>query len=408
MTVWNPAMVRESLDAYLPAALAILRELVAINSFTGNRAGILMQAERTAAAFAPLGFQAEYITSPDPTIGPHLVLSRQGSGEKRLGLISHLDTVFPPEEEQQNDFHWRESGNRIYGPGTVDIKGGTVVALLMLMAMQEHAPAVFEQTTWVFLLNAAEERGAADFGALCRERLQGAMAALVFEGGRVIGDECVLVAARKGLAHVQVDVTGRGAHAGNAHHEGANAVVQLAQTVQSIAALTDYARGVTVNVGTISGGTVTNRVPHAASAALEMRAFDRDAFAATLEQIVAHSGPGSVGSVSGALACHVHVRALHQMPPWPRNAATDGLLEIWAAAAATLGLRIAPEERGGLSDGNWLWDALPTIDGLGPSGGNAHCSERSDDGSKDQEFALRSSFATKALLNATAVLQLLA
>lgn len=77
------------------------------------------------------------------------------------------------------------------------------------------------------------------------------------------------------------------------------------------------------------------------------------------------------------------------------------------AAAAELGVRIVPEERGGLSDGNYFWDEIPTLDGLGVSGANAHCSERSEDGSKDQEFCEVSSFVPKTVLNVTAVLKLL-
>ncbi|MEJ2749244.1 MAG: hypothetical protein P8183_15265, partial [Anaerolineae bacterium] len=94
--------------------------------------------------------------------------------------------------------------------------------------------------------------------------------------------------------------------------------------------------------------------------------------------------------------------------PWPRNEGTDSLLAIWQEAAAELGLRVVPEERGGLSDGNYFWDQIPTLDGLGVSGANAHCSERSEDGSKEQEFCEVSSFVPKALLNITAVLKLLA
>ena len=82
------------------------------------------------------------------------------------------------------------------------------------------------------------------------------------------------------------------------------------------------------------------------------------------------------------------------------------LFEIWSQAAQAIGTKVIPEERGGLSDGNLLWQYLPVLDGLGPSGTNAHCSERSADGSKDQEYALLSSFVPKALLNITAILRL--
>ncbi|HMQ56322.1 MAG TPA: hypothetical protein PKD98_29850, partial [Anaerolineae bacterium] len=82
-------------------------------------------------------------------------------------------------------------------------------------------------------------------------------------------------------------------------------------------------------------------------------------------------------------------------------------LAVWQEAAESLGLRVEPERRGGLSDGNHIWRQIPTLDGLGPAGGNAHCSERSADGSKDQEYVLVSSFVPKALLNIVAILRLI-
>ena len=101
------------------------------------------------------------------------------------------------------------------------------------------------------------------------------------------------------------------------------------------------------------------------------------------------------------------MEAIHERPPWPRNSASDRLFAVWRQAGAELGIRVEPEERGGLSDANQLWHSLPTVDGLGCDGANAHCSEHTDDGSKEQEYATRSSFLPRALLNTTAVLRLL-
>jgi glutamate carboxypeptidase len=105
----------------------------------------------------------------------------------------------------------------------------------------------------------------------------------------------------------------------------------------------------------------------------------------------------------------VHIRLEGRWRPWPDNEGTRSLFDVWAEAARELGTAsVAYQSRGGLSDGNWLWDLLPTIDGLGPEGDNSHSSERSADGSKDQEYVLASSFVPKAALNVTAILRLLA
>ncbi|MFN2152693.1 MAG: M20/M25/M40 family metallo-hydrolase, partial [Anaerolineales bacterium] len=145
------------LEENLPRYLGLLQHWVETNSFTANPAGVDAVAKLTAAAFVDLGFVAEYIPSQNANHGNHLVLTRQGNTNRKLGLISHLDTVFPPEEEAANDFHWRVVGDRIYGPGTNDVKGGTLTILMLLEALQRFAAEDFAAITWVVLLNAAEE-----------------------------------------------------------------------------------------------------------------------------------------------------------------------------------------------------------------------------------------------------------
>ncbi|MCZ7641090.1 MAG: hypothetical protein M5U12_36570 [Verrucomicrobia bacterium] len=111
------------LEGRLPEALELLRAMVGINSFTGNRAGVDRLGRLTAEAFGAFGMQAEFVASTHPAWGDHLVMTRPGSSGRSLALVSHLDTVFPPEEEEQNGFRWLREGDRIYGPGTQDIKG---------------------------------------------------------------------------------------------------------------------------------------------------------------------------------------------------------------------------------------------------------------------------------------------
>lgn len=402
------AQIEEYLHQNMAHYMAMLRQMVKVNSFTANAAGVNALGQLTADLFAPLGFTAEMIPSNNPDFGSHLVLTRPGSSEATIGMVSHLDTVFPPEEEIRNGFHWREAGERIYGPGTVDIKGGTVVMYMILDGLRKVVPQVFTAVNWVLLLDASEENGGEDFGALCIERLAGieTRACLIFEGGSMRGDTFQVVVARKGMAIFEIEVEGKASHAGSAHPQGANAIVQLAETIQKVAAVTDYERDVTVNVGTVRGGTVTNRVPHQASAELEMRAFTMETYETAVANILKQGGTGSVTNDAGDFACQVNITQTRKTVPWPRNPQTDHLLAVWQAAGAELGYMVLPEERGGLSDGNYFWYELPSLDGLGPSGGNAHCSERSSDGSKDQEYCDVTSFVPKALLNTVAILRL--
>jgi len=405
--VQNSAALKQFLHEQFPATLAMLRQMVGINSFTGNPDGVNRLARFTADCFAPLGFSAEHVPSTNPAFGNHLVLTRRGRLRKSIAMVSHLDTVFPPEEEIRNNFHWLPDGDRIYGPGTQDIKGGTVMMWLVLSALRAHAPDVFEDVTWKLFLNSSEERFSPDFGDVCHSHFdKETLAALVFEAEGRLGKEQLMVVARKGRATWRVTVEGRASHAGGKHHYGANAIVQLGRAIQRIAALTDYKNELTFNVGTISGGTVLNRVPHEAVAEGEFRAFTPEAFALGRKCLLAQGGDGDVLSPADKYACKIKVEILTESRPWPRNKETDRIYQFWKKAGEELGMPVNLQERGGLSDGNLIWDAVPTLDGLGPWGDNDHCSERSADGTKLPEYVEVSSFVPKALLNIVAILKL--
>lgn len=396
------------LEGRLPVALDTLREMVGINSWSHHPEGVNRLGRLTAERFRPLGFGAEFVASSDARWGDHLFLHRCGRSKSRILLVSHLDTVFSPEEEERQGFRWEREGDRIFGPGVIDIKGGTVMALTMLEAIREVAPERFEEVDWLVALDGSEETVSAQFGALCRERVtRETLAALVFEGEHRLGETRQLVVARKGRATFRLRVTGRAAHAGGQHGRGANAIRQLARLIERIESMTDPGRGLTMSVGRVEGGGGLNRVPHEAMAEGEYRCFDPRVAAEARASLTALAGEGDVRAVSDGLPCRVEVEFPDESPAWPRNAGTEQLFQVWMAAAAGLGQSVAPEERGGISDGNLLWDRVPTLDGLGPGGDNDHCSERSEDGTKLPEYLDVTTFVPKAALNVQGVLKLL-
>jgi glutamate carboxypeptidase len=403
----DPSACKRFIVDQMPAATELLRRMVEINSFTANPTGVNKLARLTAEAFAPLGFTAEQLHAANPDYGDHLVLTRNGKSPRNIAMISHLDTVFPQEEEERNNFHWQPDGDRIFGPGTHDIKGGTVMMWVVLRALQAHAPGTFEQVTWKLFWNSAEERFSPDFGDVCKTRFNAnTLGALVFEAEGRFGTDRLMVLARKGRLTWRVTASGRGAHAGGKHRQGANAIVQLGRTIQRIADLTDYSRELTFNVGSVSGGTVLNRVPHEAVAEGEFRAFTPRVYQEAKTSLLALAGPGDVRSAADCYRCEVIVEILSESRPWPRNEGTERLYGFWKQAGDELKIPVSGEERGGLSDGNLIWDMVPTLDGLGPWGDNDHCSERSADGSKLPEYVEMSSFPDKALLNVAAILKL--
>ena len=209
---------------------------------------------------------------------------------------------------------------------------------LVLSALRAVDPELFEDITWKLIWNSSEECFSPDFGDVCRAHFdRQTLAALVFESEGRSGKESRMVVARKGRGTWRVTVSGRGSHAGGKHEHGANAIVQLGRTVQRVAALTDYTRGLTVNVGTISGGTVLNRVPHQAVAEGEFRTFTPEAFAYAKNSLLALTGPGDVRSPADGYTCEIKVEILTESRPWPRNPGTDGLYNLWKQAGDELG-----------------------------------------------------------------------
>lgn len=405
------SVVENQLNRRLPEYLEILRQMVEINSFTYNPEGVNRVGDFTARIFQNLGFIPEFVPSVRKEFGKHLFLSHPAkeSSAPMLALISHLDTVFSPEEERANNFVWRPEGNRIYGPGCVDVKGGTLMIFMVLETLKLHFPEFFHRVNWLVCLNASEEALSEDFSKNCLHRLtDSTRACLVFEAGNINDHGFKMVVARKGRAYFHVNVEGRSAHAGNNHDFGANAIVQLAGIVQRIANLTDYNRNLTFNVGTIRGGTVVNRVPHHASAEVEMRTFLPDVFLEGLQRISQLEGISEIKSSVDGYPCKVTVRVLEQTMPWPENEETHRLFRVWETAAESLGMQVIEEKRGGLSDGNFFWNHIPTLDGLGPAGNNAHCSEHDPQNGKEQEYVSVKSFVPKAVMNIFAIQQLLA
>jgi len=398
----NVSLLQSSAEKHLPAALDFLRSLVAINSFTANAAGVDEVARLTAAAFAALGFEAALVQCATAGTGHHLFLTHLGQGGDPIVLVTHSDTVFPPEEEQQNDFKWdeRPDEGRIYGPGTVDNKGGTALIWLMLQMLRDAAPEVFERTHWLVAANAAEEITGDDFGRATAERCGGkARAVLVFEGGPVDKRGWHIVTSRKGRSTWRLSAAGKAAHAGSKHREGINAIDALAKVLPDIAAMTDAETERTVNIGLVHGGTVVNRVPHEAVAEWECRATEPAALQQADDFFAILSGTAANGAKLTA------ERTGHTAA-WPGGLESEALFHLWHEAAAMMNLCALSVPRGGLSDANHLWHLAPTLDGLGPYGNNAHCSERAADGSKQPEYVEPASFVPKAVMNALALVKL--
>lgn len=230
---------------------AELAELVRINSFTENAEGGRAVGRRLVELVKVPGFVQT--TVPSARFADHLVWRSTWEPHARapVALVGHLDTVFPPGTFEG----FRRDGDLARGPGVLDMKGGLVVVAWALRAIAETlGPAALPPLRLVIV--ADEEVGSPEGQEVIREAIADATACLVFEAGR---KNDLVVTRRKGTGSVKAVASGRSAHAGNAHRDGANALWALARFVDRVQALTDYDRGVTVNVGKMTGGEKIGR-----------------------------------------------------------------------------------------------------------------------------------------------------
>jgi glutamate carboxypeptidase len=286
--------------------------------------------------------------------------------------VGHLDTVFPPGTFEGYERH----GAVARGPGVLDMKGGLVVIAFALKAVASTAGLARVAPLRVVVV-ADEEVGSPEGQGVLRDALSGSRACLVFEAGRA-GD--AIITRRKGTGALTVAAHGVAAHAGNQHRDGKNAIWALARFIDRAQRLTDYDRGVTVNVGKVVGGHGKNTVPDLAEAWLDFRFCakeDADAVMRALERAASEAAQEVEGTrllTEGGIA----------RLPLERSPASVALMAEYAtcARASGLGDSEAPLIGGG-SDANTASGlGIPAIDGLGPRGRGFH--------TKDEQIELGS------------------
>lgn len=335
-----------------------LADLVDIDSNSHDKAGT----DRVAEAIRGwlLADDVEATHHADPADGDVLLARIPGVAPSQapVVLMGHRDTVFPTGTVLQRP--WLVEGDRGYGPGVSDMKSGLVLQCFVLMALRRMAPLPFPV---LGLFTADEEIGSQRGRIAIEAHARGARAAFNAEPGRVSGN---LVTARKGGANFVIDVTGRAAHAGMNHADGASAIEALARKIQALHALTDYDAGITANVGLISGGMSSNTVAPSAQGRLDVRFCtleQRKTLFARIREIVAAPGvPGTVATVTQTS------EFLPLESTW-----SEGLLARYQASAAQIGFAVEGEFTGGCSDAGFTASlGIPTLCGVGPVGAKAH------------------------------------
>lgn len=308
--------------------------------------------------------------------GDSVALRTERAGEAPgILILSHLDTVHPIGTLARLAF--RRDGDRLYGPGVYDMKGG---AYLALEALRRAARAGSIRLPVTQLFTADEEIGSPTTRELIEAEAKRARYVLVTEPAR---DGGKVVTSRKGVGRFDISTKGRPAHSGSRHEAGRSAIREMARQVLAIEGMTDYARGVTTTVGLISGGTAANVVPQHCTATIDLRVRDDEA------------GREMVARLLGLRPCdpdvELSVTGGMNRPPFAKSPATDSLFRRARALAAEIGFALAESPMtGGGSDGNFTAAlGVPTLDGLGIDGDGAHT---------EWEYGLVSSIEPRTLL----------
>lgn len=356
-------------SAFEPAQVPFFRALVEQPSCTREKDDVEAAAQMLDGMAEEIGLARSVHADPSGTFADHRVYSTPGEGPA-IALVGHVDTVFP---RAMGFFGFMREGDVVRGPGVLDMKSGLSSILFALRAIRETSPAAFDRLAVRFVCVSDEEVGSPSSAPLFRSLAPALEGALVFEAGR---KEDRIVVARKGGGVYDIDVHGRAAHSGNKHEEGVSAIHGLAILVARIEAMTDYERGVTLNVGIIEGGTAKNTVPEHARAQIDAR-FVRASDGAWIDETLAELArdPFAYLDVPPKLrALKIALRGGTTRPPMEPSDASRALREAYEAHAAAVGLGTgeAPLQGGG-SDANLLSAAgVPSIDGLGPYGQHFH------------------------------------
>lgn len=359
MSEYGTGVARESLDrlrGWRSEFVDFLHALVAAESPSTVPESQFDVRAQLGEALASVGMDVEYL--PGETTGGHLLGSMPDVDGPRQLLIGHMDTVWPLGTLSQMPIE--VDGEVFSGPGAFDMKAGLAMGIFAIRALEEAGvePAVSP----VFLITSDEEIGSPESSPVIVDLAKSADRAFVLEPA--LGTDGKIKTRRKGVGHFTVRVHGKSAHGGLAPEEGASAILELANVIQSLHGLADPDRGITVNVGVIEGGVRPNVVAASASAEVDIRVWS-DEDAREIERIVwalEARVPGTRLEVLGGIG----------REPLERTERNARLWEAASAIGSGLGMSLEEGAAGGASDGNITSRYTATLDGLGAVGDGAH------------------------------------
>ena len=324
--------------------------------------GVNQVARWVASFLSELGADIDIRPDPEGRFGNTVVATFHGPADgPRVLLIGHMDTVFDPGTAAERPFRIDDDIAR--GPGVTDMKSGLLAGLYALKTIIGEAGGLpFGRVT--FIANPDEEVGSPSSAVHIRELARDADACLVLECARANGD---IVSARKGILDTRMTIHGRAAHAGVEPEKGRNAILEASRVIRDLHGLNGRWPGVTVNVGKIAGGTRPNVVAERCELEVDVRSATSDGLD-TVEAAIRE-----VAAATEVPDTTVDTQVMVAWRPMEKLARSGRLVEHAQTVARHLGFEVQDTSTGGASDANTTSGmGVPTLDGLGPIGGNDH------------------------------------
>jgi glutamate carboxypeptidase len=341
-----------------------IHQLVEIESPSDNKEGVDRLGKLLAGRFEGLGGHAKFHRVQK--FGDHLQVDFAGTGRgKPVLLLGHLDTVYPL--GTLATMPSRVASGRLWGPGTFDMKSGIALMLHAIEALRAWHQDVLPRPVTVLLVS-DEEVGSDTSRRITENLARQSAAVLVLEPCQ--GPKGAVKTARKGIGEYVLKVTGKAAHSGLDFEKGQSAILELARQIVAIQKLIDLKRGLTLNVGTVQGGTRVNVIPAEASAVLDVRVA-RKQDAAGIDRKLRSLKPFN-------RQCKLEISGGMNRPPMERTSSVAALYKKAAEIAKQMGWKLEEAAVGGGSDGNFTAGlGIPTLDGLGGVGEGAHATHES-------------------------------
>ena len=346
----------EYAESHAKEILGTLRDMVEMESFTSDKASTDLLGGFIKGRFEELGAQVRMVSQEE--VGDHLVVDVGEGGDQTL-ILCHMDTVWPTGTIQERPF--RLEADLAYGPGILDMKAGIAIAMHALETLRAHNEAPQQRVR--IIINSDEEVGSTTSRQLIEEEAKKSAQVFCLEPGA--GPEGALKTGRKGVGMFQVKVTGRAAHAGNEPEKGISAVEEMAHQILRLHSLTDLARGTSVNVGVVQGGSMRNQIAPFAEALVDLRVTTMQEAERVGSEIL-NSTPVLSGAAVGVIG------GLNR-PPMERTETTALLLNSIRRFADPLGIELTEAQVGGGSDAQFAAAlGVPVLDGLGGVGEGPH------------------------------------